>query len=612
MTTQNIEQQLLEKLLASWDGSLTIADLISFADILERAQMRPMAAVLYQTWLARTDQPNAFLAYFNYGVVLSNLNDYAGAERAYRQAVAMAKDFLQPRLNLGLLCERMGNLDQAIEEWRYIEQNCWALLDHCADNKQLVILALNNLGRVHEKRRQFYDAAAFLTKSLTIEPNQSDALHHWVYMRQRLCLWPVFAAMPGISEQKMLDATSAFSILNVTDDLQQQLQTALHYVQKNVVQEYPALSNPAGYQHEKIRVAYLSSDFRLHAVALLTVELFELHDREKFEVYGFCWSAEDDSDLRKRVIAGMDHFVRIHDLTDEQAAQRIRELEIDILVDLQGQTSGARTAILAYRPAPVQITYLGQPGTSGLPGVDYVIADRFLIPEECAHYYSEQPLYMPHVYQVSDRRRGISAKPERAACGLPEQAFVFCSSNNSYKYSPAIFETWIRILRRVPDSVLWLLADNRWAEANLRREAEARGIDPQRLIFAPVVYPEDYRARFQCADLFLDTFPFNSGATASEVLWAGLPILTYSGKAFASRMAGALLTAAGLPELITYSFEEYEERAVWLAEHPERCRELSEYLLAQRHEGVLFDTPRFVADLEEIFCGLIRDLPRNT
>jgi predicted O-linked N-acetylglucosamine transferase (SPINDLY family) len=258
--------------------------------------------------------------------------------------------------------------------------------------------------------------------------------------------------------------------------------------------------------------------------------------------------------------------------------------------------------LLAYRPAPIQITYLGLPATTGLPSIDYVIADRFLIPEATAPFYSEKPLYMPDVYQVSDRKRPVGPTPTRAGCGLPENAFVFCSLNNNFKYTPEVFAVWMNILKRTPGSVLWLLADNPWAEANLRSAAQAQGVDAARLLFAGRVLPPDYLARYPCADLFLDTFPFNAGTTANDALWMGLPILTLCGRTFAARMAGALLTAADLPELITYTLEDYEEKAVAIACDPAETSRLKQSVRNLRSEGPLFDTPQFVRHLENRLC----------
>jgi predicted O-linked N-acetylglucosamine transferase (SPINDLY family) len=333
--------------------------------------------------------------------------------------------------------------------------------------------------------------------------------------------------------------------------------------------------------------------------------LFELHDREQFEVYGFDWSREDGSPLRQRVIQAMDHFIRIHKLDDACAARLIREHEIDILVDLQGQTLGARAGLMAHRPAPIQITYLGLPATTALPCIDYVIADRFLIPEDYAPFYSEKPLYMPDVYQVSDRKRVSGPPPSRQACGLPAEGFVFCSFNNNFKFTPEVFQVWMNLLHRVQGSVLWLLADNSGAQENLRREAQARGIDGNRLLFAPRLAPENYLARYTAADLFLDTFPFNAGTTASDALWMGLPVLTRTGRTFAARMAGALLTAAGLPELITYNLTDYEEKAASLALDPAACLRIREHLRQVRASGALFDTPRFVRNLESRLVQMV-------
>jgi len=387
-------------------------------------------------------------------------------------------------------------------------------------------------------------------------------------------------------------------MIAITDDPALQLAAARRHVDKKVLKNAPTLAGPDPYEHRRIRIGYCSSDFCLHPVAMLMVELFELHDREQFEVYGYCWSPEDGSEIRRRVIAAMDHFRRIQPLADEEAARLIRQDEIDILFDLQGQTSGARMNMLAFRPAPIQITYLGLPATTGLPSIDFVIADRFLIPEEERPYYSEKPLYMPDVYQVSDRRRAPGPTPTRESCGLPQDAFVFCSFNNNYKYTPEMFTTWMNILRRVAGSVLWLLADNAWAEANLRQEAITRGIDPARLIFASRVAPENYLARYRVADLFLDSFPFNAGTTANDALWMGLPVLTRSGRTFASRMAGALLTACRLSELVTYTLQDYEEKAVSLGSDRTDCLRLREHLASEREHGVLFDTSMFVRNLE--------------
>jgi predicted O-linked N-acetylglucosamine transferase (SPINDLY family) len=586
----------------AWTGKLEFSRLLEQASLLEQNNRRGLAVVLYHTWLDRNKTTFNHFAYFNLGTLLYGENDVVGAIDAYLQASQLAPGFVQPRLNLGLAYERLGQFDAAIAEWQWVTQH--ARQDTPGD-LSLKISAHNHLGRLQESLKRLGDALANLEKSLELDPQQPDAIHHWVFLREKMCCWPIYTPLGGLTLEQMKASTSALAMLSLSDDPEAQLAAATSYSQRKIPENLPVLAPTGGYRHDKIRVAYCSSDFCLHPVAMLTVELFELHDRNNFEVFAFCWSPEDGSALRSRIIAAADHFIRIDTLDDLSAAQLIRNHEIDILVDLHGQTRGARTTMLACRPAPIQITYLGLPATTGLPCIDYVLADHFLIPEAFAHYYSEKPLYMPEVYQVSDRQRLCAPPPSRNSCGLPATGFVFCSFNNNNKYTPEIFEAWMRILGRVPDSILWLLSDNQWAEENLKKRAVELGIDEHRLIFADRTSPQNYLARYQLADLFLDTFPFNAGTTANDALWMSLPILTLSGRCFASRMAGALLTAAGLPELITASIQDYEDKAVALATEPDACRQLKERLSDARDKGVLFDTPRFVQNYEALLGGLI-------
>lgn len=591
--------------LLAWEGKQAFVELIDYTSRLEAAGLLPLSALLYQTWLNRNPSPYAHAVNFNLGATLNNLGDTAGAEAAYRRAIAISPTFAQPRLNLGLLLERSGKVDDALAEWRWIVGNC----PRDEATLPMVLLALNHIGRVLETKKQFPEAESSLTQSLLLDPNQSDVLHHWVFLRQKQCAWPVYADVAGVSKESMREATSALAMLSVSDDPRDQLHAAQLFVETKLAKNLPQLTNGSRYGHSRLRIAYCSSDFCLHPVSLLTVQLFELHNRDAFEVYGFCWSPEDGSATRQRVKTAMDHFFTIHQLSDEAAAQLIRSHEIDILVDLQGQTSGARANILGYRPAPIQITYLGLPATTGLPTIDYVIADEFLIPRSETQFYSEKPLYMPSVYQVSDRKRVSGPRPTRASCGLPEEGFVFCSFNNSYKYTPEVFTVWLSLLQQVPGSVLWLLADNPAAEKNLRQVAESQGFAPDRLVFATRVSPENYLARYLIADLFLDTFPFNAGTTANDCLWMGCPLVTYTGRSFGARMAGALLTAAGLPELITYNLTDYAALALALARDPARCAALREKLATVRESGALFDTPQFVRDLEQRLQTLVAGLP---
>jgi predicted O-linked N-acetylglucosamine transferase (SPINDLY family) len=595
-------------ILSARRATLNLTELFTIASQLEAAQQAELAAVLYETWIAHCGSPFKHFAHFNLGTTLFNLNDLEGAKRAYLQAIDLSPSFVQPHFNLGLIYERANQVDDALAQWSWVAENT---SPDEADNRPLRLLALNNLGRLQETRQQYAQALSSLTQSLELEPNQPDVLHHWVFLRGKQCEWPVYTPVGEVDPALMRQSTSALAMIALSDDPEAQLAAARNYVRNKINLNVAALSDSTAYGHKKIRIAYLSSDFCLHPVAMLTAELFELHDRNRFEVYGYCWSRDDGSTIRQRIIQSMDRFERIHELTDEAAAQLIREHEIDILVDLHGQTLGARPNLLAYRPAPIQITYLGLPATTGLPFIDYVIADRFLIPKKFAKFYSETPLYMPDVYQVSDRKRITGPVPSRESCGLPSEGVVFCSFNNNFKFTPEVFEVWMNILRRVPNSVLWLLADNPWAEANLRKTAAALDVDASRLVFAPRVAPENYLARYAVADLFLDSFPFNAGTTANDALWMGLPVLTYTGRTFASRMAGALLTAAGLEELITYNLNDYEEKAVALANAPAECARLRAHLAEVKESGVLFDTPRFVTNLEKQFKKLVSALEKS-
>jgi len=606
MLRQNLESPNLDVVLAA---ALQLAEgialepmkLLETADRLNGAQRIADVAALYQRWLQHCHSSVNYIIQFNLGATLSQLGQIEAAEAAYRAAIAQNPEFAQAWFNLGTLLERQNKPQEALAIWQSMLDD--RMVD-ATQSRELYLMTCNNLGRLFEETRQLQKSEAILRTSLDADPNQPKVIQHWVHLRQKQCVWPVYEPPAGLTRGDLLKASSPLALLAGSDDPGLQLAAAVHFVKERVNVRVPALASAQGYGHQKLRIGFLSSDFCLHAVSLLTVELFELIDRQRFEVYGFCWSREDGSALRERVRQAMDHFVRIDAMDDATAAQCIRNHEIDILIDLHGLTSGARPDIPAYRPAAVQMTYLGFPGSTGLPGIDYVIADRYLIPDSEKAYYSETPLYLAQIYQCSDRQRPVAALPTRAECGLPQERFVFCSFNNNYKFNEEVFDCWMRILQRAPDSVLWLLADNQWAQENLCARAQAHGVDPARLLFAPRVAPEQYLARYSAADLFLDAYPFNAGTTANDALWMGLPVLTRSGRTFASRMAGSLLTALDLPELITTTLAEYEERAVELATRADLLPGLRERLHRGREHSALFDTPRFVRDFEDAISSV--------
>jgi predicted O-linked N-acetylglucosamine transferase (SPINDLY family) len=352
-------------------------------------------------------------------------------------------------------------------------------------------------------------------------------------------------------------------------------------------------------------VGYVSADFRAQATAFLAAGLYEKHDKSRFEIVAFDAGWNDESPMRQRLEAAFDKFVNIRDLTDEAAAARIAQEEIDILVNLNGYFGTERMGVFARRPAPIQVNYLGFPATLGADYMDYILADRIVIPEADRQFYCEQVVYLPDSYQVNDDRRPIAAEmPSRAACGLPEEGFVFCNFNNSYKLTPAIFAVWMAILKQVEGSVLWLLESNSEFPSALRQEALRHGVAAERLVFAPTTLPERHLARLRLADLFLDGLPYNAHTTASDCLWAGVPLLNCLGKAFPGRVAASLLHACGLPELISENLEDYRARAVRLGQNPTECRELRDRLALGRGNMALFDTARFTRHLESAYMNM--------
>jgi predicted O-linked N-acetylglucosamine transferase (SPINDLY family) len=358
------------------------------------------------------------------------------------------------------------------------------------------------------------------------------------------------------------------------------------------------------YNHEKIRVAYLSSDFHQHATSYLMAGVLENHDRSQFEILGISYGINDESSTRARIEKACTRFFDVREQDDASIATLLRNLEIDVAIDLKGHTGGARPGILAHRPCPVQVNYLGYPGSMGAEHVDYLIADRTVIPPQHRQFYSEQIVYLPDTYQPNDSARPIAPDHvTRRDAGLPERAFVFCCFNGSQKILPSTFDSWMRILSR-SESVLWLLEDNEGATANLRRETQARGIAAERLIFAQHERADRHLARLRLADLVVDTLPYGAHTTASDALWAGVPVLTCIGSSFAGRVAASLLTAAGLPELITQSADEYETMAQNFAASPALVSKIREKLARNRESCALFDTVRMTRNLEAAYVKM--------
>jgi predicted O-linked N-acetylglucosamine transferase (SPINDLY family) len=396
-----------------------------------------------------------------------------------------------------------------------------------------------------------------------------------------------------------------FVLMGYHDDNELQLRCSQNYVRQAGPEKPAPLWTGERYGHDRIRLAYLSADFHEHVTSSLLVEMFERHDRDRFEVTAMSFGPADDSVMRKRLVQA---FARFHDarqLSDRAVAELLRSWEIDIAVDLGGYTSGARPWVLAHRSAPVQVKYMGYPGTSGSDFIDYIIADELVVPQDQHRFFSEKIAALPDTLWVTDTKRAVADVPSRIEAGLPEQGFVFCCFNHNWKVTPPIFGIWMRLLKAVDGSVLWLLEGNASIRGNLCREAAAHGVEEKRLVFAGRTAPDKHLARQQRADLFLDTLPYNAHTTASDALWLGLPIVTLPGQSFPARVAASILKAAELPELIAPDLQAYEALALALARDPARLKALRDKLKAGRDTMALFDTARFTRNLEAAYLGML-------
>ena len=476
-----------------------------------------------------------------------------------------------------------------------------AAYDQAVSLKPDFVEALNNRANLRLLSRKFSPALQDFERAFALKPDADWLAGLRLYAAVHLYDWTGFdkrlaGLLTAVAQGRR--AIQPLSLQCLVDDPQAQQQAARIWAQYS----FPTRAAPraAAQPGGKIRVAYISRDFKSHPVSFLMAEVFELHDRERFEVIALNYGPVSDDAMQQRLRAAFDRFLDVEAMPDAQVAELARSLGVDIAVDLTGLTDGARGGIFAWRAAPVQMLYLGYLGTSGSPVYDYLLADATLIPAETRAAYDEKIACLPS-YQANDRRRPLPAAASRAALGLPEGGFVYCCFNNPCKINPAQFAAWAEILKAVPSAVLWVLDEDEQASVNLRGHAQAAGLDPQRIVFAKRTSREGYLANLGAADLFLDTLPYNAGTTASDALWVGLPVLTQAGQAFAARMAASLLRAAGLPELVTTNRADYVQAAIRLAQQPEELAAIKARLLAARTDSELFDTPRFTRNLERAY-----------
>jgi protein O-GlcNAc transferase len=465
--------------------------------------------------------------------------------------------------------------------------------------------AFNNRGMALQALNRFDEAVASYDKALSIKPNLEYAEGDRLHAKLHACDWSNVerecSTLISALRQEAI-SLNPFVILAIPSSPSDQLKCARHFVAASSPVCPRSLWRGQRYLHDRIRIAYLSADLHDHPTAFLLAGMFEQHDKTRFETTAISFGPDYDSQTRRRLRDSFDRFVDARLQSDQDIAELVRKLEIDIAVDLKGLTRDARTNVFAKRAAPVQVNYLGYPATMGAEYIDYIIADRFVIPEDHHQFYSEQIVYLPESYQANDAKRRIGDNtPSRVEAKLPQEGFIFCSFNNSYKITPDVFDVWMRLLGGIDGSVLWLLEGNSAVRTNLHQEAAKRGVSPERLIFAPRLKVDAHLARHRLADLFLDTLPYNAHTTAADALWTGLPVLTCAGSTFAGRVAGSLLNAVGLPELITQSLQEYETLALKLARDPVLLASLREKLRRHRDSYPLFDTERLTRHIEAAY-----------
>ena len=513
------------------------------------------------------------------GVARNTAESLREAGRDYAQAVALQPDIAEAHFGLGFVFALERQHDQA--------KRCYGrALELVPQDPNFQAAVLSEAQHLCDWS-QFDELSRAVRRNALSQPSSPDAAPH-----------PFIMLSIAATLEEQLAAARAYSRA-VTQRASLHARRSVHGAPFAKARSGPVAGRP-------LRVGYLSADFYEHVTAHCMAEVFELHNPERVETIGYSIGPNDGSAIRKRLERAFSKFVDLAGDDNCSAAAAIAADELDILVDLKGHTAGARTEILALRPAPIQASYLGFPGTMGAEFIDYIITDDFVLPPEHARFYSEKPVYLPGSYYPSDRTRPLLQAAERRSVGLPEGAFIFCCFNQAYKIGPEPFACWMRLLSQVPGSVLWLLETNPWMAGNLKREASIRGVDPNRLIFAAKSAPSEYLRRLRAADLFLDTWPYNAHTTASDALWVGLPVVTYAGNTLPSRVAGSQLKALGLPELVADSVSEYEALTLRFATQPADLQALRAKLETLRLESPLFQTASLARHLEDAFeamCG---------
>jgi predicted O-linked N-acetylglucosamine transferase (SPINDLY family) len=558
-------------------------------------KQRHFEAALSNIEIAITLQPGFVDAINNKGNLLTDMGKIEEAIASFTQAIALKPDYGETYNNRGVCFWKLKRFEEAI-----------------ADYDKALLIKPDYFSAILNRATALYDIGNYelayvaVKKALLMQPKYSEACALQFNIAARLCDWEEYtdqiaAISTAVTQNELL---SPFTVLTAIDNASIQYQAAKRWAASFDIFHKPVMKLPKASvktrSDERLRIAYLSADFQEHAVAYSMARIFECHDKNRFDCYAISLGTSKSTPMRERLISAFEHFVDARLWSDSAIVEYILQQKIDILIDLAGYTQGSRTAVLTKKPAAVQINYLGYPGTLGLSAIDYIIADKTVIPESNFQFFSEKVIHVGGSYLCSDPTRVLDEHlPSRAELSLPDNGFVFCCFNHHYKITPQWFEIWMRLLHAVNNSVLWLSASNDLAQKNLQQRAIACGIDSNRLIFAVrTPDPSQHLSRLRQADLFLDTLPYNAHATATDALWAGIPLLTCVGKSFPARVAASLLTSMGLPELITDSPEAYEARAVELALYPEQLSAIRNKLAIQKVHSSLFDAADSAQKLE--------------
>jgi predicted O-linked N-acetylglucosamine transferase (SPINDLY family) len=543
--------------------------------------------------------PRNFEGFYLLGLLHGQKRQFVNSQQFVGEAIKLNPASTEALLLRAFALQQLERYPEALE----CLQRCLALKPDFAE-------ALLNRASLLFRMRRYLEAATDYERLLALRPEYPFARGNLLFSRLHCCDWRDF---DRLQSEIAADLAQGAQVIAPFDAKAlwfapaDELACAEIWVADQCPAEEPLWRGEA-YAHERIRVAYVSADFRAHAAATLTAALFERHDRRRFEVIGVSLGPDDHSPMRARLSSAFDIYLDVREKSDSDIAALLRSMEIDIAVDMMGFTEGCRAGIFARRPAPIQVNFLGFPGTMGASFIDYVIGDAVAIPERAHPFYREKVVTLPHSFMPSDSGRGIgTAVFSRKEEGLPGNGFVFCCFNASYKINPRIFDIWMRLLTQVPESVLWLGQANAEAQRHLRNEGQRRGVPAERLVFARyVAAAADHLSRLRLADLFLDTLPYNAHATANDALWAGLPVLTCAGAGFAGRVAASLLRSVGLPDLVTDSLQAYEDIALQLARDPDALASIRQKLARNRATAPLFDTSRYMRDLESAYAEMWR------